>query len=82
MIPPAADVAQLLELSSERDRWQAVCLQRERQAYERGRRDGIEVGRALEAADRDAEWNRIARPIARGGPTYAELQRRRGGAAA
>ncbi len=82
-IPSHADVAWLLTLSDERDQGQRVCLARERAAYERGRADGIEAGRRLEAAERDAGWARIAKPIARGGPTYAELQkRRRGGAAA
>lgn len=35
------------------------------------------AGREDESADRDARWNEIARPVARGGPAHAELERRR-----
>jgi len=40
-------------------------------------RAGFEAGRQAEAAERDAAWIRIARPLARGGPSYAELDRKR-----
>ena len=45
--------------------------------YDAGLRHGIELGRELEAAERDAEWIKIATPIARGGQPYADLERRR-----
>lgn len=40
---------------------------------------GVRRGRELEGAERDAAWNRIAAPIARGGPAYAEMETRRWG---
>jgi hypothetical protein len=48
--------------------------------YERGRADGWHEG--YEAAGRDMarRWDEIARPVARGGPGFAELERRRWGA--
>jgi hypothetical protein len=47
--------------------------------YEAGLRDGIEIGMRLEAKERDRLWNRIAAPIAHGGPSHAELETRRWG---
>ena len=41
---------------------------------------GRAAGRAEAEREMAAAWARIAKPIARGGPTFAELQRRRGGA--
>jgi hypothetical protein len=38
---------------------------------------GYEAGRRDEADERDRAWNAIAAPIARGGPAFAELERRR-----
>jgi hypothetical protein len=68
----------LLELSDERDLWLHRLLGAERQAYERGLSDGIEAGRRLEAAERDASWVRIARPVTRGRP-LAGLEEKRWG---
>ena len=48
-----------------------------RDSYRRGLADGIILGRRLEGAERDAAWNAIARPVARGGLAYAELERKR-----
>jgi hypothetical protein len=78
MIAATPDIASLLEVSDERDQWLSRLLAAERAAYQRGVRDGIETGRRLESAERDAEWVRIARPAARGLP-LAELERRRWG---
>jgi hypothetical protein len=71
----AAAVAELLELSDERDQW----AERLGDEYRLGYAIGVEEGRRLEAAERDRAWNAVARPIARGGITHAELERRRYG---
>jgi hypothetical protein len=58
----------LLELSDERDR----ALRGRLNAW----RAGFEAGRQAEAAEMDAAWHAIARPVARGRP-YAEMDRKR-----
>lgn len=71
------DPEALLDLSGERDAWLARLLDNEREAYRRGDQDGY-----ARAHDEMAErWNRIATPIARGGPDFTELERRRWGPA-
>jgi hypothetical protein len=50
-----------------------------REAYQRGHRDGYYRGREDEARDRDAAWIRIATPVARAGPSHAELEAKRWG---
>jgi len=67
----------LLALSDERDLWFRRLLAAAWDGYRRGLADGIDLGRRLEGAERDAAWNRIARPVARGGRSHAELERRR-----
>ena len=58
-------------------------IARERAAYERGRADArqeaYDRGRVDEAAERDRQWDEVAQPIARGGPSHAELEERRWG---
>lgn len=49
------------------------------EGWRAGFRAGLAEGRRLEAADRDAAWDAIATPIARGGPSHSELERRRWG---
>ena len=68
---------ELLALSDERDTWMRRLLSAGRDSYRRGLADGIALGRRLEAAERDAAWKAIARPAARGGPSHAELERKR-----
>ena len=70
--------AELLDLSGERDQWERLALAWARSAYRRG----YEVGRAAgyrtgyELAVR--EWKITAAGMTHlGGPTYAELDRRR-----
>lgn len=75
----ALAVAELLELSSERDAWMARLGDEYRLGYAIGHALGVDEGRRLEAAERDRAWNAAARPIARGGTTHAELERRRWG---
>jgi hypothetical protein len=75
----ARAVAELLELSGERDQWAQRLGAEYRLGYAIGHAIGVEEGRRLEAADRDRAWNAVARPIARGGDTHAELERRRWG---
>jgi hypothetical protein len=47
---------------------------REWAIYVRGYESGYAKGAADVTAERDAEWNEIARPIARGGPGHVELE--------
>ena len=75
----ARAVAELIELSDERDAWQARLGVEYRLGYAIGHALGVDEGRRLEAEERDAAWNRIAGPIARGGDSYAELELRRWG---
>jgi hypothetical protein len=63
----------LLALSDERDLAMALRLAAWREGYRAGRAAGIGEGRRLEAAEREADWRAIARPVARSG----ELDRRR-----
>ena len=72
------DVASLLALSDERDQWMRCQLAAWREAYRLGRLDGIEEGRALEAAERDGFWRNLGRRLA-AQPSFAELERRRWG---
>lgn len=80
-IPDPASIAAVLALSDERDLWQRAALARDRAAYWRGRQDGITEGRASEAAERDADWHRIASATVKLclSPDHAELERRRWG---
>jgi hypothetical protein len=75
----AQALAGLLELSDERDQWQQRLGVEYRLGYAIGHALGVEEGRRREAAERDRAWKRIAKPIARGGTTHAELERRRWG---
>jgi hypothetical protein len=73
----ALAVAELLELSGERDAWQARLGDEYRLGwklgYEAGRREGYEAG----ARQLEAEWPAIVRPLA--GPSLQELELRRWG---
>lgn len=73
----ATALAELLELSDERDRWQSRLGDEYRIGWKLGYAAAIDQGRRLEAAERDRAWNRAAQSIARGGRTHAELERRR-----
>jgi hypothetical protein len=75
----ATALAELLELSDERDAWMARLGDEYRLGWKLGFAAGVDEGRRLEADERDEAWNRIARPIARGGPSHAELETRRWG---
>lgn len=70
----AADV---LDCSDERDVYINRITQARRAGWLAGHEAGYDAGREAEATERDAEWDQIARPVARGGPAHAELQRRR-----
>lgn len=78
-VPLREAVAEVLERSDEYDAWLARLERGEAASYERGRADGIIIGRRLEATERDQAWARFAGPIARGGPSFAELEIRRWG---
>lgn len=72
-VTDATDVPILVRLSPAE--WSVYLL-----GVEHGHELGIDRGRALEAADLDADWATVAAAVRRAAdvPTYAELQRRRG----
>lgn len=74
---PLADVAELLDRSAERDRYLARILAAARESWDRCWPIAADAGRQAEAAERDRLWAEIARPVARGGPSFAELEGRR-----
>lgn len=71
------DTGELLGLSDERDIQLELRHRAWREGWHAGYADGYGAGHQDEAADRDREWNRIARPVARGGPAHADLERKR-----
>jgi hypothetical protein len=77
MSAPAPMMADLLMTSAERDRWlqrlQAAEHAAESAGYMRGRADGY----SARAAELERDWQAIARPAANGGPSWAELERKR-----
>jgi hypothetical protein len=75
----ARAVAELLELSGERDQWAQRLGDEYRLGYAIGHAVGVEEGRRLEARERDRAWGAIARPIARGGPSHSEIELERWG---
>jgi hypothetical protein len=50
-----------------------------REAYQRGYSAGQKAGYEHAARDMAAAWHAAAVPVSRGGPSYAELERRRWG---
>ena len=75
----ATALAELLELCDERDQWMDRLGDEYRLGWKLGYAAGVDEGRRLEAEERDGAWNRVAGPIARGGDSHAELERRRWG---
>lgn len=70
-------VAELLDLSTERDLWLLRIRQAWRAAFDLGRQIGRREGRAEAEAEQARAWRTVAGPVAEGGTTYAELERRR-----
>lgn len=70
-------VAELLDRSNERDLYTTRIGRAYREGWAAGRAAGYAAGRQAEAAERDREWNRIARPIARSSTSAAELEAKR-----
>jgi hypothetical protein len=77
-VPLAVTLAELLELSDERDQWMRRLGAEYRLGYAIGHALGVDEGRRLEAAEMAKAWNRIARTVT-GGVTHAELEARRWG---
>lgn len=77
----AEAVHALFALSDERDKWQHRLTAEYRLGYALGHAIGVEEGRRAETAGRDAAWNAIARPIARGAYelSHAEIEELRWG---
>lgn len=71
------DTGELLGLSDERDVQLELRQRAWREGWDAGYADGYDAGHQDEAAARDRDWRRIARPIARGGPSAAELEAKR-----
>ncbi len=69
--------ADLLALSAERDVQLGLRHRAYAEGWGAGRMAGYGAGRQDEGAERDQAWNQIARPIARGGPAHAEIERKR-----
>jgi hypothetical protein len=63
---------ELIELSDERDRWQARLLDAERAAYMLGAADGYRQGYERGARLLEAAWPAVVAPLA--GPSLAELE--------
>lgn len=70
-------VADVLDRSNERDMYVNRITEAHRTGWLAGHEDGYGDGRRDEAAERDRDWRRIAKPIARGGPSAAELEAKR-----
>ncbi|HEY2238871.1 MAG TPA: hypothetical protein VGI21_08775 [Streptosporangiaceae bacterium] len=78
-VDDASTYRPVLALSNERDAAAARLIAAERAAFARGYTAGARIGYERAEADMAARWNRIAAPIARGGPQHAELELRRWG---
>jgi hypothetical protein len=76
---PAAYRRRVLARSDERDLYEARRDAAERAAYERGLEDGRRQGYEYAHREMDHHWNVIATPIARSGPSFAALERKRWG---
>jgi hypothetical protein len=70
---------QLLALSDERDRELQARLDAERAGFDRGRGAGHDEGRLEAEQAEQAAWHAVAEPVARGGPSHAELEELRWG---
>lgn len=73
----ALRAADVLALSDERDLWLRRVLVSWSAGLRLGRREGFVAGYAQAERDMARGWREVAGPVARGGPPYAELERRR-----
>ena len=71
--------AELLALSDERDLARRLRHGFWAEGYRAGRERGWREGYEQARAEQEADWHEIASPVARGGPSHAELERRRYG---
>src|SRR5262245_52051069 len=71
--------AEFLALSGERDLARRLRHGYWAEGYRLGRERGWREGYEASEADMAAQWQEIASPVARGGPSYTELERRRYG---
>ena len=77
-VPLRQALAELLELSAERDGWVRLALDWARSAYRRGYRDGHDAGYRTGYDQAVREWKITAAGMTHlGGPPFAELDRRR-----
>jgi hypothetical protein len=72
-------VADLVALSDERDLSYRIRLAWWRWGYRLGFAAGIDRGRHQAEAELERTWYEAAHPLAAGGPSYGELERRRWG---
>jgi hypothetical protein len=79
IVTDRGDVARLLALSDERDRWLSARLAHAKYSYRRGYRDGWGDGHEAAATELAAAWHEVAGPASRGGESCAEYERRRWG---
>jgi len=66
-VPLADAIAELIELSDERDLWIRWLLDAQRQAYAAGHADGFTEGWQECEWDRQLAWHELASEVARGG---------------
>jgi hypothetical protein len=71
---PAPWQRALLELSDERDMWLRRVLGAWREGWRRGHAAGVARGYRQACADMEASWQAIARPVAYGGTSHADLE--------
>lgn len=76
-VPPRL-VAQLLALSGERDQWERLAVAWARSSYRRGYQNGYDAGYRAGFEEAVLDWKITAAGLTGlGGPSYAELDRRR-----
>lgn len=72
-------MAELLELSDERDRWERYALDLARAGYAAGYADGDRGGYARGARLLEESWPAVVQPVLRDRPDHAEVEARRWG---
>ncbi len=75
----ATAVAEVLAVGERRELNLELRLQAWREGWLAGHEVGYRGGYAQAEKDMARRWREIARPVARGGPSFAELERRRWG---
>jgi len=72
-------IADVLAVSDQRELQLELRLQAWREGWLAGHEVGDQGGYARAIKDMERRWHEVADPVARGGPSFAELERRRWG---